>query len=302
MKVIAPVAITDVILTASNVAEADHPEWSAATTYAKGDRVIVLATHRIYESAIASNTGNDPVTDSGANWIEISATNRWKAFDQKIADQVSNAGTISYSIIPDRQVTGLAFFRLDAAQVRVQIFDNGSPAAQVYDQTVQLVDTTAIVDWFTFFTWQAEYDEEALFVGVPGYAGYRIDITIGDGTGTARVGQVVVGAAYRLGDTIDGTSIGIEDFSTKERDDFGNAVIVQRAFADTVDFDFAMNTADARRVKRILSSLRATPAVYFADEAATEFGTTVYGFFQDFAIPLSAGGKSFATLEIEGLT
>jgi hypothetical protein len=106
---------------------------------------------------------------------------------------------------------------------------------------------------------------------------------------------------HALGSSLDGTGLGIEDYSTKDRDDFGNALLVERAFAQTVDFQFHLPTKDARRVHRVLSRLRATPSVYFAGEDMVDFGTTVFGFFQDFDIPLASGGTSFASLQIEGL-
>ena len=302
MKVISPITVTNAILTASNVTENDHSEWDISTTYDADDYVIVIGTtHKIYQSAQGSNLGNDPTTDDGTWWTEISATNRWKAFDQKIADQVSKSGTITYSITPASIVTGIGFLGLSAAEVRVQVYDTNP--TEIYDETVNLIDDSGIVSWFTYFTFDAaDYDTEALFVDIPAYAGYQIDITIGDGTGTAKVGQIIPGKVQTLGEQIDGTSIGIEDFSTKSRDDFGNAILVERAFADEVSFRFVLQSSDARRVKRILSDLRAVPALYFADEEMISYGATVYGFFKDFDIPLSSGGVSFANLEIEGLT
>jgi hypothetical protein len=55
---------------------------AGGTTYADGDRVIVTTPniHKIYESQQAANTGNDPTTDDGTWWLEVSSTNRWKLF------------------------------------------------------------------------------------------------------------------------------------------------------------------------------------------------------------------------------
>lgn len=308
-RVISPIAITDTELTASNISATAYPEWDVSTTYAANDYVYVegvtgKAFQTVYQSQVGSNLGNDPTEDDGTNWIEIGATDRYKPFDRKISDTVSNSGTITYSIVPGALVTGIGFLGLTAAVVRVQVYDDSSPAVEVFDETRSLVDDTDVVDWYSFFTWEADaaYDTEAIFDGIPVYVGYQIDITVGDGTGTAAVGQIVIGKVSGLGTTLDGTSISIQDFSTKSRDTFGNAVLVERAFVDETTFTFSLPTGDARRVKRILSGLRATPALYYADADKPEFGATVFGFYQDFDIPLSAGGVSFATLTIEGLT
>ncbi|MBL4726168.1 MAG: hypothetical protein JKY83_05755, partial [Rhizobiaceae bacterium] len=148
-------------------------------------------------------------------------------------------------------ITGIAFFGLDAESVQVEIYDAGSNL--VFDRTKSLIDTTEIVDWFSHFTWASDYDTEAMFIGIPGYSGHQIDITISAPTGTASVGQIVLGQVHALGGSLDGTGLGIEDYSTKDRDDFGNALLVERAFAQTVDFQFHLPTKDSRRVHRVLS-------------------------------------------------
>ena len=304
MKVIEPVAVTDAELMASNVPPTGYAPWDAVATYANGARVYKAAVpgrayRTVYESQVVGNIAKDPAKDDGTNWLEIGATDRFLAFDRKIASQVNRATSITYSINPPSLITGIAFFGLDAQSVRVQIYD--ASAALVYDLTKSLVDTTEIVDWFSFCTWAGDYDTEAMFIGVPGYSGHQIDITISAPTGTASVGQIVLGQVHALGGTQDGTGLGIDDYSIKDRDDFGNALLIERAFAQTVNFQFYLPTRDARRVHRILSRLRATPSVYFAGEDMIEYGTSVFGFFQDFDIPLSASGTSYATLQIEGL-
>jgi hypothetical protein len=299
MKVIAPITVTDGQLSSSNVTEDDYDEWDESVTYTTGDFVIVSSEHRVYQAS-QDSTGQDPTVESSDYWTNYSATNRWKAFDRIISDQVSNAGTITYSIVPESRVTGIAFFGLEAAEVRVVVTDT-TPEV-VHDETISLVDATGLVSWYTMFTTDLTvYDTEALFTGIPGYAGNQIDITIGDGTGTAKVGQVVLGTVETIGETLDGTEIGINDFSTKEQDELGSPTLVERGHADETLFKIAIPTDNGRLVKRTLAALRATPAVYFADADITRMGATVYGYYEDFRIPLGAGGRSYATLEIKGL-
>ena len=47
MQFITPVQITDAMLVASSIPEADYAAWNAATSYAEGDRVIRASTHRV---------------------------------------------------------------------------------------------------------------------------------------------------------------------------------------------------------------------------------------------------------------
>lgn len=297
MRVVEPITITDAILNSSNVTEDDHAEWDVATAYTTGQRVIVLATHRIYE-AITGGTGNDPTTDDGTYWIDTGATNLWRAFDRLISDPVTKLGDITYSLEPGTLADAIAFFGLDAASIRVKCTD--PVEGVIYDVTREIVDSSVVFDGFSYVFEPIPYETQEIFNGVPIYTGVVVDITI-TSDGTTRVGQIVLGRNQILGDTITGTGIGIEDFSRKDRDAFGNAILVERAFAQMVDFQFTFPTDGARRINGILARLRATPAVYYAGDETSQFGTTIYGFYRDFSIPLTTT-LSFATLEVEGLT
>lgn len=306
MRVIQPVKVTDAILADSNVPEDDHAEWSVSTAYGVGDRVIVISTHSVYE-AVTATTGDDPsnpanvfseANPSGA-WVRVGATNRWKAFDERLNDQVTQAETITYTLAIPQFSDGISFFNLAALSVDIVVRDASNDV--VFEYTSAVVDTDDITDWFTFFTWEPSFQTEALVLGLPAFASHSIEIVIDNGDAMAAVGQIVFGRVGVLGTTMAGTEIGIQDFSTKERDTFGNVMLVQRAFAQKVTFKFHMPTGDERRVQRIVADLRATPTVYFSSETGLDRGTLIYGFYPDFSIPLNSAGISFATLEIEGL-
>lgn len=301
MHVISPATIDNTALSASNVPETDYDEWDVATAYTTGDYVMVTGTTHQTFQALQNSTGEQPVgDDADVYWNLIGATNRWKAFDNKISDQVSQANTITYTITPATRCTAIAFFGLSAENVQVVVKD--TEAATIYDQTVDLVETDDIIDWYTFFTWAPAFDTEAVFTGVPAEAGYDVEITIDAGTGTAKVGQIVLGLDTELGETGVGTELSLLDFSRKDRDPFGNPIIIEREFADKVDFPFRFRNQDARRVKRVLSRHRATPAVFFPGPDMVAYGATIYGFIKDWNLSLGPGEVGFADIEIEGLT
>lgn len=302
MDIIKPVTVTNSVLTSSNVTEDDYSEWSSATTYADGDKVIVIGTtHKVYESLVGSNLNNDPTTDDGTNWLELGATNRWKAFDQKISDQVSNLNTIEYQLnSATTNVTAVSLFGLDGISVNVTVTD--ATDGEVYNQDFSLLDNAEIVDWFTYFFAEQGTKTEALFTGIPPYLNSDVDITITAETGTnAKVGQIVLGFLSNFGLTTYGTSVGIEDYSRKETDAFGNFIITERAFAKLVDYDVRLETGKARTVQNTLADFRATPIVYIGSEDEA-FATIVYGFYRRFDITLEGPAYSFAAIEVEGLT
>jgi hypothetical protein len=256
----------------------------------------------VYESASNSNIGNDPTTDDGTNWILVGATNRWKAFDQKISDPVTNANSITYTLTTTQSiVNSLAFFNLSADSVQITVTPSGS-GSPVYDETFFLLDTTSVIDWYTYFFEPATTKEKELLVtNLPSYPNAVVVITISDAGETAKVGQIVLGSLVSLGRTGYGTTVGIEDYSTKERDTFGNAIIVQRAFAQKADYEVEITTQDTRRVQRFLATYRATPVVWIGNQDPS-YGLIVYGFYTQFSINLATPSVSYTTLEVEGLT
>lgn len=299
MRIIRPVTVTDSVLDSSNITEDDYSEWAVGTTYAEGDKVIVLSTHRIYESLVGSNLGNDPVTDDGTNWLDIGATNRWRAFDNTITDQAQKTTTITYSFDPQSLVNSIAFFNLDATEIEVTVTDPTDGV--VYDETVSLLDNGAVDGWWGYFFQPIVRKSEVALFDLPNYASATLDVTINTITGeTAKVGQIVFGNQTSLGLTTYGTSIGIQDYSTKDTDAFGNVVITKRRFAQLVDYDVKVTTGSVRSVQKVLSDYRATPIVFSGTEDGS-YGDLVYGYYRSFGINISTPSYSDATIEVEGL-
>ena len=300
MQIIKPITVTDSILVSSNVPENDYAEWSAATTYSTGQRVIVLSTHKIYESLINSNLNNNPVTDDGTKWLDLGATNRWRAFDKRIGNKVTQLDTIQYVLSdPNSNVTSVALFGLVGISANVTVVSN---SVEVYNQTFSLTDNRNIVDWYTYFFEEQVQLEEALFLNIPPYLGATVTITVTAATGTnAELGQIVFGFLSDLGLTNYGTVVSIEDFSRKETDAFGNFFVVERAFSQIADFDVQFETRNTRKIQQTLSQFRATPIVYIGNPDASD-ATIIYGFYRRFDLTLETPSLSFGAIEVEGLT
>lgn len=352
MYVLLPITVTDSVLTASSLTETDHSAWASATTYAEGDRVIVVsstlakftseawtegqpiywnnarskatttvtanaligfaasaaaagtstgsvAVHSIYESVAASNTGNNPVSDDGTKWVKVGATNKWQPFDRKVSDQATGSSPITWTFTLPSLVTGLALFGLEASSVTVTVTDTS--AATVFTETRDTAGGEEIVDWWTYFAWDGSADRETIFTELPGYTGYTIEVSVA-GTSPS-VGQIVLGRVVSLGTAMLGTEVGFEDYSRKDRDDFGNPVLIERDYSDLATFQFSIPLADLRRVKRIIAELRASPAVWFAGTGDISAAALIFGFPSGgFRVPLSIAGAHIASLEIEGLT
>jgi len=305
MKLISPISVTDALITGSNIAADGLPAWDALTSFAQGAKIVVLdlegEAHRtVFESQVASNTGNDPVKDDGSNWLNIGAADRYKPFDKKPRIYLTKADEITFQITPTTNVTGIGFQGLDALSITIDVWDNANPSGKIFTVTRSLVDATRVVDFYSFFTWLPEYDTEAIFVDIPGYPGHRIDITISAPAGTAQVGVIAMGEVYDIGIPLSGTSLRSLNASKMDRDDFGNLVIVKRDKIRLLSFQVAAPTRDGRRIIRVLSDHMDEPAMFFAGVDIIEMGATLYGYVSVNDIPLDTGGTSFFSVDVEG--
>lgn len=121
MNIIRPSTITADKLHSSTVPETDYAEYAAGTTYADGDKVIVAASHKIYESLQNGNVGH-AVTDT-AWWLDCGYTNRWKSFDQKVTSQSSQASEMTWVFELGTYVDSLSMHNLDASEAQIIVAD-----------------------------------------------------------------------------------------------------------------------------------------------------------------------------------
>lgn len=302
MKIIRPLAITDSILLSSNVAETDYPAWSVATTYNLGDYVIVVATHQVYQSVVASNTGN-AVTDT-TKWLNIGFTNRWKMFDKVVGTVTSNANTITTSTKSNSIVDSIAFLNMDAASLRIKVTDTVDGV--VYDTTTSLVSLSGINDFYPWFFEPIVRMNDTVFFDLPPYSNVTIDITATDTGGTPKIGTCVMGQQRYIGDSQWGSTVGNIDYSLKTVDAFGNYTVTQRPFSKRGNFNLYLDTTTVTEMQKLFASYRSTPIVWSGtnetDPEGLQGAMLIYGFYKDFEINVAYSTVSTCTLTIEGLT
>lgn len=296
MIIIQPVPITAALLTASNVPETDAPVWTAGT-YTIGQQRIY--DHRVYE-VIVSSTAAQPDVGAAAtppSWLDLGATNRFKMFDEIISTQTIYAAEIDVDITPATVVNSAAFFGLAGNSITLTITD--PIEGVVYSETRDLQDNTIIIDWYPYFFEEIAFLSDMVFLNLPAYGSATFNAVVDGGVGDAKVGEVVIGRQRTIGVSNFGTSVSIIDFSVKSTDDFGNTVIVQRAYSKRADYDVTVNTSSVAAVQKSLADIRTTPTVFIGDENRPE--TVIYGFYKQFNIVLSTPSISDCSIEVEGL-
>lgn len=290
----------------SNVAETDHPAWVSGTTYTLGQRVIrtTATTHSIYERVVAGAGTTAPESDA-VNWLRVGPTNRWAAYDDSPSTLTTNTEIITYILKPGR-INSVALLELEGTEVAIGITLDGEK--QFYGYT-DLLTNENVGNWYQYFYEPFYYQTSlaltdlvnAAILDLPQYSNAVLTITIRKSAGTPKVGVIACGVSYELGKTQNGLNVGINDYSRKDVDTFGNTVLVRRKYSKRVRATFFLYSSKVDVVSNLLSQYRATPVVWIAADAQYS-ALVVYGFYRDWDIGIPNNIGSTCNIEIEGLT
>lgn len=297
LRIVQPLPVTDAVLVATDVPESSYPAWNAGTTYTMGERVHLVSTHKVYESAIGGNLSNNPA--SSPQWVEVGPTNRWALFDRSNSTQTAKSTGFYYRLLPTSSFNSLALLGLTGAQtLRVRL--DHPTLGSLYDVTLDLTSLPAQAGWWEWIYGERRGPSLAVLMDVPGVLGseLRIDVT---GTTALSAGVLVFGQAKEIGIGVQqGARVGIQDYSRKETNDFGDTVLVQRAFARRASFDVPIIAAKVDEAIDYLASIRATPCLFVGSGAYES--TVLFGFYKEFDVNIAYAAVSECSLQVEGLT
>jgi hypothetical protein len=296
LTVVEPLEVTDAVLVASSLPEDDAPAWVAGTSYALG--VKVLRNHRVYESAVANNQGADPANNP-VRWIDKGPSNRWAVFDTVNGTRSkAPSGSMSFTLLLPRSVSILACLNVvGCATVNLRI--QHPVFGLLYEQTHLLGSVPAQAGWWEWLAGNRTAPDMLMLRGLPGFVGSTMTVTF-TGSEVLGVGILVLGEGREIGMGVTSARTGIQDFSRKERNAFGDAILVERAYAKRASFQLKVLTPRVHEDSEYLASLRAKPCLWIG---SVQYGSTViYGFYQTFEMLIERETITDCSLDIEGLT
>ncbi len=297
MKVIRPIPTLCHNIISSNVV-LDHPEWDEATTYSKGETVVDDACGAtVYESLGNGNQGNNPKT-TPLEWLAIGVSNYWAMFDDKNDTQTVRNETIEVEIAFNSVVDSIALMNIQATEVRFEAW-RGIDDEKVLDETIQLSENQ-VFDWATYFFSGFEELKNYVSFKMPVIRNGRGKMTLSGGV--VKIGSLIYGRTFVIGETVFPITTGIKDFSRKERDVFGNFTIVERAYSNEMQANIIIENGRVDYVNNFLAEFRSKPLVWAA--ADESFGSThvIFGFYKDGRITRNHPAYAELPLEIEGVT
>jgi hypothetical protein len=295
-----PLVVTDAMIVSYDVVETDYAAYAGGTTYAKGDRVIVVAAHTIYESVQAANVGHDPVTDTAATWwLKVSKTNRWKCLDGSPSTQTVKAGSMSLRVRPGQVVNSVFVLNALADDVGIRVID--AVAGTVYDKTTSLRGRLPSNSWFDWHFARRIRKTDVVAMDLPNYYGADILVDLTIASGNVAAGVIVMGYQQAVGRGVKlNPRLGITDYSQKSTNKYGDTTLVEGVYAKRAEFAMVVPNAMVDDVFAILAAGRAKPAVYVGSSLYT--CTVVYGWPDEFEILIPNNTESDCSLSLKGLT
>lgn len=313
MRVTAPLPLTLVstTATANQYGGTTLAAWNVATAYSIGARVYYYAgataplVYHAYE-ALTAHTGQTPAIGGTTDWLDLGPVNDRAMFDSRTGTLTTRTDSLEATVAPGAFFDHIALVRLEGCLSARVIVYRGADLTyeEFYDETF---DVTEDADSWTdyFFT-----DDTAVRTAITVtpqifYADAQVRAILTGASGaTVGLGLLLVGRGRDLGETIESPSLGIEDYSTKETDTFGNTYLLEREYADRASVQLILPPGQVDAVRRTLAGYRATPALYDFNNTDADVrwdSLIIFGFYEDFDVTLSYPGKSFCSLSVQSL-
>lgn len=246
--------------------------------------------HKIYESVQDGNLAHPVFLSTGVNtawWLEVGSTLRWKMFDESVSSQSSRADSIVVDLLVAETIDTAAFLNVSASTIRLVMTNTSSVV--VYDQTYSMAITGGILDRAA----------DLLVSDLPNSPGATLTITLTDTGKQVLCGAVILGNALDIGGTQYGATIGIQDFSVKTQDAFGNFSILERSYSKKASYAVSVDSTKVDQLQQLLASRRSRATLYIGSASYTS--TIILGFFKDFFEVISYPQFSICNIDIEGL-
>jgi len=303
MRVIVPLVITPAMLISSSVAEPDasmgEVVW-ASGAFAKGDKRIVVSTHRVYEALanIASSTVSPELDPT--QWLNIGPTNRWAMFALDRSTQTVATSPLVVVIAPGKRVDAFALTGLDATGEVVEMDTGGSP---VYSHTESLV-TRVTTTWSDYFFGEFGSKSSTVRFDLPPVSGAEITITLTNGGGPVKCAACVIGNSYNIGSAELGAESLALNFSEIKREFDGTlATLIPRRTVPKTTQNILLDKVEVNKTRLLRAKLNAAPAVWSTMDDDNEDGyfeaLLILGVYKEWTINMAHPEHAKITLELE---
>lgn len=277
--------------------------WNISHTYSYAQEI--RDGHYIY--TYAGTTGTNTLESPSVNnekidrvWVQTRPTNYFAMIDGKTNTQTQNVDSIDV-LIACSNCDAISLLGLEAKSITLTLFDNLTAQA-VHTKTIDLVNTRDIID-FSTYCFEEFNTNTTIYEQLPLYTDAGLIISIEHSGMVAKCGRLVVGRTYFVGETGVGANLGMESYSRKETDVFGNVILNHTSNVNIDSYEAYVPTRNIQAIRRKMAALDAIPVLFIMDESQnTELENLLtYGYFEVFNIMLPDTSISTASITIKGL-
>lgn len=281
--------------------------YDAGTTYAAGDGAQIDAggVHQMWWSVVDDNTGNAPQADAGDHWLNMGATNRWAMFDLALGFSTINSTLtriatrwgekIDVTLEPAALMDTVVAWVIDADSVQVTVTDAGSVV--IYDETITLTGDAALEKWQLD---GVPYLRPVSFEGVTFTAGSQVRVQIFKPGGVAICAELILGMAIDAGPTLAPATVGIQDYSVIQADEFGTFSVTPRAWHRKGSFTVLLAEDDVDPCMEMLTRFRGRPLQFIAVSQYRR-AVVIFGFLRSFEQTLTFPDATALTIDLESI-
>lgn len=267
-----------------------------------GTHTATAQVHRVYESLQAGNLNHPPaLADSAAWWQDDGPTNRWAMFDLLRNTATEIASPLTVVLRPGRRVNSIALLGLVADTVEITATSAAAGGGTVYSYSATL-SYRHTVDWYSFYFGEFGNTPSLVRFDLPTYSDMEITVALTRAAGYVSCGALVVGKNVYVGRTLHQAENDGLNFSTIDRDGFGNSVLIQRRTVPKVNAQVRATKANVPRLVDLRVTLNAVPAVWAGldEDDAGYFGALlILGVYKQFTITADQPEEALVALELE---
>jgi hypothetical protein len=313
------IPIKDAYIISTNVADSTEQSHAMDVVYGLGDLVKTdtIDQHRIWRSVHgitgaypSGNLGFSPLAeldiDSPVHWSLVSATNRYKVFDNEQSSKAVNSGSMQYVL-----GNGLGRFNLvsvlgieGALSVTCRVVDVNN--TEIFNETKILTSNAGINNFWRFLFWPRNFRKSVVFTGITPLVGSTITLTVnGNGDNEVKCGLIVVGNSISFDDsvtenTVDyGASTSVRDFSIREELPTGDYRFRRGPNTRDGKFTFLIPNELYDLWNETVESIGPEPFLFTATDIYDS--TNIFGIFGKADANLDHVKHSRVTVEIKGL-
>lgn len=264
--------------------------FNLSTKYA-GSTIATTGTQSGTHTAYVTNT--NPETSN--LWIDLGATNKFAAFDDRFGTQSKATSTVTFTLQPNAAIDSIAILNCTGSEVTVSSTCAGMTP---YSKTIKLTTDLGVFDWSSYFFAPIVAEKDVVITDLKPFLNQVIVVTI-TGSGTVGIGNISMGRVLDLGELEYSPKIGITDFSKKETDSIDGSLFLKEGnYAKRFSGSIIVPNDFVDQLAGMLASLRATLVIWIGAHYSS---LVVWGYYKEFEIDLKHPSVSYCSIYIEGL-